>query len=128
MGDLSKHFSRHEFRCRGVGCCGGSGAVDERLIVALEELWRRCCVETGVHRVSVMVNSGFRCERHNREVGGSENSEHCVGHAADIRCDAMSAVVMADLAERVEGFREGGVGRYDDFVHVDVRRSGPARW
>ncbi len=33
----------------------------------------------------IMINSGFRCEAVNRQVGGVTNSQHLVGQAADIR-------------------------------------------
>jgi len=37
MGDISTHFSRHEFACSGPNCCGRSSPVEMRLIDALEE-------------------------------------------------------------------------------------------
>ena len=33
----------------------------------------------------IIVNSGFRCEAVNRQVGGVRNSQHLIGQAADIR-------------------------------------------
>ena len=33
----------------------------------------------------IIVNSGFRCEAVNRQVGGVKNSQHLIGQAADIR-------------------------------------------
>ena len=33
----------------------------------------------------IYVNSGYRCEAHNRKVGGVLRSQHLVGEAADIR-------------------------------------------
>ena len=33
----------------------------------------------------IIINSGFRCEEVNRQVGGVRNSQHLVGQAADIR-------------------------------------------
>jgi hypothetical protein len=32
------------------------------------------------------INSGSRCEKHNKEVGGKPNSAHLSGLAADIDC------------------------------------------
>lgn len=63
------------------------------------------------------ISSGWRCEDHNRQVGGSENSAHLTGHAADIltpnsyyRYRILSALVQ-------HGFRRIGV--YNDFIHAD---------
>ena len=33
----------------------------------------------------IIINSGFRCETVNRQVGGVKNSQHLIGQAADIR-------------------------------------------
>lgn len=34
----------------------------------------------------IFVNSGYRCKRLNKAVGGVDNSQHCEGRAADITC------------------------------------------
>jgi len=60
MGDLTRNFSRSEFACP---CCGRAD-VDMRLVEALQEL-------RDLAGVPVRVNSGFRCAKHNREVGGA---------------------------------------------------------
>jgi uncharacterized protein YcbK (DUF882 family) len=117
MGDLSQHFSRKEFECR---CCGRL-QLDSHLIEGLEVLR----VLAGV---PVVVNAGYRCPRHNQEVGGVPNSEHTRGLAADIRLPGLSLQQMYELATQVAQFAEGGIGVYDgDFLHVDVRGH-RARW
>ena len=35
---------------------------------------------------NVVFTSGYRCDRHNKEVGGASNSSHLRGIALDIRC------------------------------------------
>jgi hypothetical protein len=36
---------------------------------------------------------------------------------------------MYDAAKKVPSFFRGGIGVYDkNFIHVDVRENGPARW
>ena len=35
---------------------------------------------------SIVLNSGYRCQRLNTLVGGVKNSQHTTGQAADIRC------------------------------------------
>jgi uncharacterized protein YcbK (DUF882 family) len=122
MGDLSEHFSRREFACHGTDCCGGTAAVDSRLIEALEAF------RVAVNR-PVLINSGFRCLRHNRIVGSTDSSQHPRGRAADISLiDDMTINEMAALAEEISAFRYGGIGTYDFFIHVDVRTDSPARW
>ncbi len=75
-----------------------------------------------------IVDAGYRCPKHNREVGGVPNSEHTGGLAAHIRLPGLSLQQMYDLASEVSQFSQGGIGVYDgDFLHVDVR-SHRARW
>lgn len=121
MGDLSRNFSRHEFACSGKNCCGGAAPVHPELVKALQHL-------RDLAGVPLKVNSGFRCITHNREIGGAESSYHTLGMAADIAIPRrMSAVAFAELAEQVPQFRDGGIGRYLNWIHVDVRPQ-KARW
>ena len=67
-------FRIDEFRCP---CCG-TGRPAALLVLWLEGLRR-------AWGGPVVVNSGFRCGRHNAEVGGVSNSRHLIGCAADVR-------------------------------------------
>ena len=74
----------------------------------------------------IVVNSGYRCARHNRAVGGAAHSWHLL-FATDVRpVDGASEklAAMYDAAERL-GF--GGIGRYETFIHLDIRPD-PMRW
>jgi uncharacterized protein YcbK (DUF882 family) len=123
MGDLSEHFDRSEFACRGSGCCGGSAPVLSELIAALEEFR----AEVGW---PLVILSGFRCRRHNARVPGSSGeSLHCLGAAADVaRVEGMSVDAVAAAAARCSRIWSGGIGLYDWGVHVDVGVGGPRRW
>lgn len=115
---LSKHFNASEFECH---CCGLVN-VSPRLVDALERL-RALCGDAPIH-----VNSGCRCEPWNERVGGAVGSLHTYGKAADIVVQGHEPVEVADKAEQVVEFRHGGIGIYQNFVHVDVRQGGAARW
>lgn len=124
MGDLTLNFSRHEFACRGMGCCGHSAPISMKLVNALQEL-RELVGQP------LKIESGFRCLTHNREVDSDDDSQHPLGLAADVRTPpGMSPDQLAVLAERVDEFARGGIGIYptQHFIHVDVRPDGPARW
>ncbi len=114
MGDLSIHFNRSEFAC-GCGC--GLDTVDTVLLEGLEAI--RAHFERPVR-----VTSGFRCVTHNVAVGGSLDSQHRRGRAADIAVSGISPSDVADLAEDL-GL---SVGRYVNFTHIDSRSGPPARW
>lgn len=120
MGDLTKNFSRKEFRCRcGRRNCNAS-PVDMKLVSALQKL-------RDYVGVPLYINSACRCALHNRRVGGKSNSQHLYGRAADVRCDELSPKELAKCAEMIPEFDKGGIGTYETFVHVDVRGR-RARW
>lgn len=118
MGDLTKNFSRKEFACKCGEC--SSNYIDIRLVKGLQAL-------RDLIKLPIIINSATRCPKHNKSVGGVPNSQHVLGRAADIRVEGMSPSVVARKAEQVEVFRNGGIGVYSTFVHVDVRGH-KARW
>ncbi len=74
----------------------------------------------------LIVTSGYRSPEHNKAVGGVPNSQHVKGLAADIcPLDTADLNRLWQLADSMN--ETGGVGRYDNFVHVD-RRGIRARW
>lgn len=72
----------------------------------------------------LVVNSGFRCERVNRLVGGAASSQHLKGEAADIACDDPQALV-ACLKQCGLPFDQCGV--YKRFVHLSLKLDGEQR-
>lgn len=103
----------------GKGCvhCGGAVYIAPMLIVALEEIRER--FGTGL-----TILSGYRCKQHNAEIGGSRESMHVLGCAADIQVpygiDPMQFYY--GVCAVAESFR-GGAGLYisQRFVHIDLR-------
>lgn len=112
MGDLSPHFSRREFDCRD----GSRANPDQGLVEALERL-RAICGDR-----PLTIVSGYRSPAWNKRVGGAKRSQHLVNRAADIP-PGYATVAQARRA----GFT--GIGSSGGWaVHVDVRRTGIARW
>lgn len=111
---LSKNFKSEEFACK---CCGKC-EVDPKLIEKLQ-------LVRSIVGVPIYINSGYRCDKHNREVCGSSKSQHVSGKAADIRIHNMSVEQMYNICK---GFFNG-VGIYPEqhFIHVDVRDN-PTTW
>lgn len=115
MGDLSKNFSRHEFECP---CCKVN-VVDYELLNALEAVRAH-------FGESVAVTSGYRCDTHNKKVGGGKHSQHLLGKAADIKVrnvpiDAVVSFLNDKYADKF------GIGVYTSWTHIDVRQK-LARW
>ena len=111
----SAHFSKTEFACK---CCG-QAMMDPAFIQALEK-FRTICGNR-----SIRISSGYRCQKHNKGVGGAEKSQHIEGQAADINIQGLTTKQVYDLANKSGLF--GGIGYYQGWVHVD---NGPAgrRW
>ncbi|MCC5912463.1 MAG: DUF882 domain-containing protein [Clostridiaceae bacterium] len=112
---IAKNFQLWEFQCR-----GGTQLVklDNRLLEKLQQLRDRV-------GGPVNLTSGYRTLEHNQRVGGSPNSQHMLGRAADIQVPGYSPETIARLAEEL-GFT--GIGTYPTFTHVDVRKGNLVKW
>jgi len=116
MGDLSPNFSSAEFCCKcGCGYC----KINNALLFALEAIREH-------FGQPITITSGCRCETHNANVGGKPGSRHLHGEAADMKVKWISPAEVAAYAANLIGDR-GGVGRYSNFTHIDVRGH-RARW
>lgn len=127
MGDLSEHFNREEFACKGefCDCHGAFNTVDSELLRILE------VIRSHFDR-PITINSACRCLGHNRAVGGAMpdsggfgGSQHLYGRAADIVVDGIDPKLVYELADQM---LVGGLGAYDTFTHIDTRTNQQARW
>ena len=114
---LSKNFALSEFMCPGVKEKELLEKLDSKLIAGLQRLREMA-------GVPIKITSGYRTKKYNKKVNGSETSLHMEGKAADIIIQGLSPKEMYNLAEQVEIFKEGGIGRYPRHIHVDT---GPKR-
>lgn len=128
MGDLTEHFSRHEFKCKcGCGRDNISMALVERLENVFEYL-KKC--ERGCKYI--IITSGIRCPSYSVKVGGTKSDAHTQSIAADFyvvgdddkRYPADEVAAVCELF----GFGGIGVGLHGDAartcVHADVRDLG----
>lgn len=118
---ISPHFTRQEFACR-CGC--GFDAVDIELVMVLEDV-RRCFIGS-----SIRITSPCRCPKHNTKVGGSKNSKHMQGTAADFQVVINGKIINQDIvADYLIGMYPDmyGIGRYNHRTHIDMRAT-KARW
>jgi len=118
---MRKYFKLSELACKCDLCAGkcniGLKGISEKLFVVLNAIREKI-------GKPVIVNSGYRCPTHNRRIGGSSNSQHMHGTAADIRWADMDIDEAAKIAEECGA---DGIGKYATFIHVDVRGN-KARW
>ena len=113
---LSAHFKVREFACH-----DGTDTVfvSPQLVTILEK------IRTHFSK-PVLINSGYRTETWNTKQSGSPKSQHKYGMAADIHIAGVKPKQIAAYARSIMP-DWGGVGVYDSFVHVDVRKT-RANW
>jgi len=104
---FARFFKPEEFRCP---CCG-EVKIDPLLVSMLD-------AAREMAGVPFIITSGYRCERHNREVGGKPDSAHLKGLAADIATSSAEERYKIFEALIRVGFRRLGIGK--DFVHADI--------
>ena len=111
---ISENFNLKEFECRHCG----------QVKLHSELLKRLQRIRTLTGR-PLRINSGYRCEDHNRAVGGATSSRHMHGDAADIVIVGMPIAQQRKICET--HFGDGGIGYGQTFTHVDTRGI-RARW
>jgi uncharacterized protein YcbK (DUF882 family) len=78
----------------------------------------------------IRINSGYRSLNHNLVIGGSKNSQHLLGKAADIVVKGLEPKLVYEILEDLINKGEilqGGLGLYDSFVHYDFGFKGKRR-
>ena len=118
---LSAHFNVREFRCK----CGGTHdiLISSELIEKLEQL------HAAFHCSKIIVNSGYRCQTHDKNVGGNGVGQHTKGTAADICCYAQDGSIISSklVCCKAQDIGFTGIANIDSsyqYTHVDVRTSG----
>jgi uncharacterized protein YcbK (DUF882 family) len=123
--DVSKYYSKSDFQSESDPNKDSDWpGMNQELLDKLDALTEEVRRYNGGF-VKFDINSGFRSEAYNYEIGGAAQSYHTKGMAADldVPTSVLSGDQLYDLAAKV-GFR--GIHYYSDesFVHVDV---GPER-
>jgi len=120
---LTKNFSVEEFECK---CgCDMPKSVKPNILELAENLQ---ALRDKVGRID--LTNAYRCKEHNADVGGSVNSQHLLGKAADIKSKKFNPSDIAKIVDDMmleETFKIGGVGIYNTFTHIDIRGY-RARW
>jgi uncharacterized protein YcbK (DUF882 family) len=120
---LTANFSLSEFECK-CGCVmpefvkKNAAELAENLQALRNEVGR------------LDLTNAYRCKAHNADVGGSVNSQHLLGKAADIKSKKFASSEIAKTTDDMmknETFKLGGIGIYNTFTHIDIRGT-RARW
>lgn len=104
---LTKNFNSSEFACP---CCG-QVEMDDQFMTRLQT------IRTTLNK-PMRITSGFRCIKRNAEVGGSRNSAHLRGQAADFTCvNSRDRFIIISTAIQI-GITRIGIGA--TFLHLDT--------
>ena len=112
MAKDTTNFKVSEFSCK-CGC--GFNIIDQRVLNIAQTI-------RDALGVPVKVNSGCRCEKHNKNVGGVNGSKHIKGLAADLSC-SLGAAKMFETVKKLQS--EGKLPdldyciRYKWGIHID---------
>ena len=101
-----KYFKDSEFQCP---CCGKNEMN--------KPFCRKLDAAREIAGIPFKLNSAYRCKKHNNSVGGTEDSSHTKGLAADIYVFGTRERFLILNALLSVGFNRIGIGK--NFVHVD---------
>lgn len=111
---MAQYFTLTEFDCK---CKCGKNNIDPNLIVCLDEARE-------LAQVPFIINSGCRCEKHNRRVRGSRTSSHLKGIAVDIKATNSKTRFAILQSLFMSGFSR--IGIHKRFIHVDIDHKKPS--
>jgi len=100
------YFKLDEFKCP---CCG-EVHMNQGFLNKLDKA-------RDIAGIPFEITSGYRCKKHNAEVGGHPKSAHTKGYAADIRVFGSRDRYIILKALMEVGFNRFGIGK--NFIHVD---------
>lgn len=87
-----KNFEKTEYKCKCKGkyCNGYPHKIAMHLVMADQ-------YQRNYYGVSVSLTSGVRCEKHNKNVGGTSNSYHKKGRASDSITKGKSSTTVRNM-------------------------------
>lgn len=117
----NQYFKQYEFECRCGKCQLPANVPSDELITILTEIrehFGQC----------LRINSGYRCPEHNKRVGGTSQSQHTIGSAADfvvfkVPTEVVYQYVMEKYGDRPLGIaiKRNPNNPFGGFVHIDTR-------
>ena len=110
---LAEGLEHHEFKCKCARKACHYTLVAESLRTTFDTLRKRVGFK-------LTINSGFRCQMHNAEVGGIPESSHSTGHAIDIATHDLSLDQLETLIETAQELFDVVI-IYETFIHCHMR-------
>ena len=111
-GTKYPNFKKNEFKCPCGKCNGYGDGIASSLLATLQKLRDKYG--------KLQITSGYRCESHNKEVGGSTNSKHTKGQAADFYIEGFNS-----QSKRVDMVNELKKTKYYNYSYTNVNGNHP---
>lgn len=104
---------------------------EDVLLPNIQKLANQLQVLRNYFEEPIIINIAYRPKWYELEKGRSGNSKHTLGIAADFNVKGKSTKevreAIEDLIKKGE-MLQGGVGKYNTFVHYDCFNGGKRRW
>ncbi len=111
-GTKYPNFKKAEFKCPCGKCNGYGNGIATTLVETLQKLRNKYG--------KLQITSGYRCPAHNKAVGGSTNSKHTKGQAADFYLDGFN-----NQSNRVNMVNELKKTKYYNYSYTNVNGNHP---
>lgn len=106
------YFTPQEFACKCGKCGKGLADMQPSTLFKLNQARQ-------IAGAPFVITSAYRCEEHNRKVGGTPNSAHLRGYAVDIKIQNSSVAMKMLKAFLAAGFNRIGYNSRHNFFHID---------
>ena len=112
--NTKNYFTRSELECPCCHVC----IMDDNFLTLLN-------AARGLYQYSIIINSGYRCDKHNLELG-STSTNHPRGQAVDITMSAPLFRYQLIKCCMIVGLF--GIGIHKTYIHVDSNHEKPTLW
>lgn len=111
---LCKGLSTQEYSCKCSNNFCKTTVISKNLIKSYSSF-------RNLIGVRLLINSGYRCQSHNHNVGGAELSRHLTGEAIDINLKSLHHLDNDEIEFAAKNSGFNFIKFYKSFVHLDVR-------
>lgn len=124
---LTEHFTLEEFLVSETAARRGiNNTPTDAVVKNLKRLAERLEQVRAIFHKPVIITSGYRCPQLNEAVGGSKNSAHMSGLAADFNIfGAGGPLQVAILINQRQNIAfDQLINEYDSWVHIGIEAEG----
>ena len=118
-----KYFKFEEFNCHDGTECPKEFWPNLQILIDQLDIIREY-INQPLH-----VVSGYRSPEYNKKIDGAKQSQHMLGNAADLTCKNLTPKELHSIILtliKAKKIINGGLGKYDGFVHLDIANA--RRW